>query len=275
MDATRFDAIAKLFAARRLSRRQALRQSGAGLAAGALVAAGLSHPAAAQDATPPAATDGGQKIAYLFVQAFRSGKIAPKVGAADTFTLTLEQGLGQTVFFSDRPERIVGAAPTQRILDGLGFTPANPPNAALVVEPTPGATEVAVIELFEPRYDETTHTATYDAKVLADYEQSVDLGFTAAPADLAAVAPTFGAAHLLIDDCPDSNITCSAGGTTYGVFQGAPMCWNWGYLTCDPCEPYGHSAHSPDQVHSFWSQQCTSTYGCPAGSCQASWYSTV
>ena len=51
MDATRFDAIAKLFAARR-TRRRALAQAGAGLAAGALAAAGLARPAPAQEAAP-------------------------------------------------------------------------------------------------------------------------------------------------------------------------------------------------------------------------------
>ena len=54
MDANRIDAIAKLFADRRLSRRAAVRQGGDGLAAAGLIAAGLAahtRDAAAQDAT--------------------------------------------------------------------------------------------------------------------------------------------------------------------------------------------------------------------------------
>jgi hypothetical protein len=240
MDATRFDQIAKRFAARRLSRRQALRQGGTGLTAGALAAAGLGRPAAAQDATPPAAA-AGDKVSYLFLQAFRAGSIVPKAGAAGTFTLTLEQGLGQTVYFSDRPERLVGAAPTPRFLDGLGFTPANPPNAALVVEATPGETAIAVVELFNPAYDAATHTATYDAKVLADYEATLEVGFTEAPTDLAALAPRFGAAHLFIDDCPDVSgcLRQEVGGPAIigpipsGINPG--QCWDGGCICCQPC----------------------------------------
>ncbi len=140
MDATHFDRIAKVFADRRLSRRQALTQGGAGLAAGALAAAGLAHSARAQDATPAAtATADGDKTMFLFLQAFQSGSIAPKDGGSEgRYTLTLEQGLGQTIYFSDRPERLVGASPTPQFLAGLGFPPDNPPNAALVVATTRG-----------------------------------------------------------------------------------------------------------------------------------------
>ncbi len=45
MDASQFDRIAKVFAANRLSRRAAMRQGAAGLAAGALAAVGLGAAA--------------------------------------------------------------------------------------------------------------------------------------------------------------------------------------------------------------------------------------
>ncbi len=60
MDTNRLDAISKLFANQRLSRRRALIQGGAGLAAGAFAAAGLAGRAHAQDASPvatPAASE--------------------------------------------------------------------------------------------------------------------------------------------------------------------------------------------------------------------------
>src|SRR4051794_39644520 len=102
MDPSPFDTIAKLFAARRVSRRTALARCGAGLAAGALAAAGLAATtrdrAAAQDAPPPAGA-AGEKAQYLFVQSFQSGSIAPKAGEEGTYTLTLEHGLGQTIYF--------------------------------------------------------------------------------------------------------------------------------------------------------------------------------
>ena len=113
MDASHFDRVARLFADRRISRRAAMRQGGVGLAAAGLAAAGLSA-AAAQDATPvPTGEKGEDDPAFLFVQSFQSGTLVPKEGSSDTFALTLEHGLGHTVYFSDRPERIVGA-----IVDG-------------------------------------------------------------------------------------------------------------------------------------------------------------
>ncbi len=51
----------------------------------------------------------------LFVQSFQSGSIAPVDGAEGRYTVTLEQGLGQTIYFSDRPERIVGTEPHRAV----------------------------------------------------------------------------------------------------------------------------------------------------------------
>src|SRR5688500_2632610 len=199
MDASRFDAVSKLFARRRMSRRQALKQGGAGLAAAGLTAAGLTA-AAAQEATPePATTDAEPETPTLFVQSFQSGTIAPTEGAEGRYTVTLEHGLGQTIYFSDRPDRIVGAMPTDRFLGVLGFPPDNPPNAALVVQQPTGATDVAVVELFDPVYDPAGPGVTYEVAVLAEWERTLELGVQETPADLAAVAPTFGAAHLFID----------------------------------------------------------------------------
>ncbi len=74
MDATHFDSVAKFFAARRRSRRQA----GAGLAA--IAAAGLApgdRPRPGGDARPGC---GGRarRSTFLFVQSFQSGSVAPR-----------------------------------------------------------------------------------------------------------------------------------------------------------------------------------------------------
>ena len=102
MESSRFDTISRLFATRRLSRRSALATGGAGLAAAALGSA-----ASAQDATP-AATPVAETDhpSFLFVQSFGAGSIA--AAANGQFTLTADHLTGQTIFFSDRPERIVG-----------------------------------------------------------------------------------------------------------------------------------------------------------------------
>ena len=91
---------------------------------------------------------------------------------------------------------------------GLGFSASNPPNAALVVETNGGETDIAVVELYNPVYHPSGPGVTYDVKVLENWEDSTDLGFAEAPADLAALAPSFGAAHLFIDDCADYNVSC-------------------------------------------------------------------
>jgi hypothetical protein len=263
MDPTRFDTVAKLFAKRRLSRRQALAQGGAGLAAGALAAAGLAATALAQDATPEVA--GESAASMLFVQSFQAGTIAPKDGAPDCFTLTLAQGHGQTIYFSDRPDRIVGASPTPQFLEGLGFPDDNPPNAALVVETAPGETDIAVVELFNPLYDPETQGVTYDIAVLANWQAELEMGFHEAPTDLAALAPSFGAAHLFIDDCANRGIPCFNGNRRVGEFQSQDFCFWWRYLSCNPCEP--DWAEDRADLNAYWKRKCNDTFPACNGAC--------
>jgi hypothetical protein len=114
MGATRFDRISKAFATRRLSRRQTLATGAAGLAAGAL-AGGVDRAGVAQEATstsdllPPNAEHGPT---MLFLQTYEFGTITPIEGIDGRYTLTLEAGTGQTIYFSDRPDCIVGTGPT-------------------------------------------------------------------------------------------------------------------------------------------------------------------
>lgn len=251
MNANRFDAIAKLFAARRGQRATAR-----------------------QGAATPAAEpfDPGRKIPYLFVQSFRSGAIVPKEGEDGVYTLTLAQGLGQTIYFSNRPGRDVGALPTPQFLDRLGFDPANPPNAALVAEVAPGDTVFAVVELFDPRYDPDSPGVTYDVTVLAEWERTLDLGFVEQPADLARVAPSFGTAHLLIDDCADGPVICERSGSlgrTVQVGTIGPVGFCWNYSVCMACDPYGHTQPSRGATTRWWSDRCNQTFPDCQGRCLA------
>jgi hypothetical protein len=268
MDATRIDRIAKHFADRRLSRRRVLRRGGAGIAAGAL-ATGSVRQATAQDAAPAETETPGQTKRFLFVQSFQSGSVTPKEGVEGTFTLTLEQELGQTIYFSDRPERIVGATPTARFLGSLGFSPDNPPNAALVAEVGPGDEVIAVVELFDPAYDEAARRLAYDARPLQDWENRLDVGFDEAPADLAQLAPRFGAAHLFIDDCPDGDITCEANGLQHGRISNdehCGYCYNWGAGNCYPCCP---NKDSYEESVVYWTNVCNQRFAGCGGKCFA------
>ena len=250
---------------RRVSRRVAVRAGGVGLAAGGFATAGLA-PAATQEASPRASPASGGKTFFMFVQSFASGRLAPKAGEDGLYELTLAEGLGQTLYFSDRPERIVGSVPTQRFLDGLGFTPANPPNAALVADVGGGDEEILVVELLNPRYDEAARTATYDVAILSDFDR-VDMRFAETPAggEHLAAGRTYGASHLFIDDCPDVSCclrqypggrepTCVGPQTYYNGGQ----CWHGSCFCCESC--FGHSEQD-------FADGCNATYPECEGEC--------
>jgi hypothetical protein len=82
--------------------------------------------ALAHDATPQA----GEPAPLLFVQVAESGAAEPD---GDTVRLALAHGSGQTLYFSDRPERLAGVFDTADFLDELA-TVTDPPNAALVFQ---------------------------------------------------------------------------------------------------------------------------------------------
>jgi hypothetical protein len=251
MDGVRFDRIGRMFAKHNLARRR--QETPDGLAEG----------------TPIAAEWTGEKIPYLFVQSFQSGSLTANPDTGN-HTLTLEQGLGQTVYFSDRPGRDVGIVPTPEFLSGLGFPEDNPPNAALVVETGDGETDLAVLELLDPVYDEATHTATYQVRGLEAWEDTPEQGFHDIPADLSSLPGEFGSAHLFIDDCPDDKIECRIHAygwqeQTVGTFENQGFCYN--YLLCIPCEPYGHTPPSRQSVVDYWSQRCNDTFADCNGGC--------
>jgi len=264
-----FDEIAKLLAARRLSRRRALARGGAGLAALGVAAAGgggaaatapapdSADPAAARsgggpgaftvlDAPAPTATavatpaaTGAKPTTFLFLQSFETGSLVPKPGRPGRYTLTLKHGLGDTVYFSDRPAKIVGTVPTAQFLKGLGFLPDNPPNAALVGQRDATHKDIVVVELFDPKYDAAGNTLTYEVTLLADWH-TLDETFQQTPDTEAQLPGAFTAAHLFIDDCADRLIGCYTYGSdiyNYGHLPGyRGMCWDWNQFQCLPCD---------------------------------------
>lgn len=251
MDPTRFDSIARLFASR-TSRRAALATSAG------LVSASIGRRVFAQStsATPPviAAPPGTppRSASFLFVQPFESGTWAPKTGEDGVYTLTLTGALAQTIYFSDRPERIFGHMPTPEFLDELGFTPDNPPNAALVADTGNGTQEVLIVELLNPVYDAGASALTYDAVVLADYSDHA-LTHAARQQATDTYPETFGAGGLYIDSlddffgiqtCEPVSISCYWGGhdgriesmTFVGDLE-TDSCLDQSDGTCSICNP--------------------------------------
>src|SRR4051812_34025693 len=114
MDQSQFDSIARFFAARK-SRREVFVAAGAGVAA--LGVAGI----AAHDATPEPSPGASPVVValeasgteFLFVQTLGAGSLTPASSADGTMLLTADHLAGQTLYFSDRPERMVGMVPTE------------------------------------------------------------------------------------------------------------------------------------------------------------------
>lgn len=180
----------------RLSRRTALAASLGGLAMAGL--AGGSN--AAGQATPIATPVVTDDASYLFVQAgFASGTLVDN--GDGTFLLTLLNAPAQTVYLSDRPDRVAGAMPTERFLEILGFDGGDPPNAALVIQVDDENTDVIVFELTAPVYDADVASLTYIAILLEGFDQFVEtgVGFVEEPLTADTLPQEFGSCSLFID----------------------------------------------------------------------------
>ena len=103
----------------------------------------------------------------LFVQ--MAQKIDYKKTDASSGVMTLYDVPPQTMFFTDRPNRVVGNVPTNAFVSkwttdkGPGGFASNPPNAAVTVFQSDGA-KTAIVELRNPRLD--GNKLSYDVKVL-------------------------------------------------------------------------------------------------------------
>jgi hypothetical protein len=181
-----------------ITRRTALIAAATGMS---LAAAGTTRLSAhaAQQATP-VASPAAEDASYLFVQSgFSSGTLIADAG--ETFNLVLQGAPEQTVFFSDRPSRVVGAVATERFLEELGFEPSDPPNAALVIQTDDGTSDVIVLELTSPVYDAAAGTMSYVATLLEGFTQleATGAGFTEEPLAADSIPAAFGPSSLFID----------------------------------------------------------------------------
>jgi len=253
MKATTFDALARILA-NRLPRR-ALHQGAAALVAG--VGLTTAQRRVTAQATPTANQDEAAG-SDLFVQTFRAGTLTPDPNESGVYTLSLEGSLGDTVYFSDRPARRVGVIPTAVLLEQLGFTPADPPNAALVAETADGE-DILVVELMNPRYDEAAGTLAYDVRLLADYAGTALADLAARQAD-DQFASSFTTAHLFIDGC------------------GGGQCWNSAVAMCVSCQCFQMGVQGCPCVSGTQSpcydpnMQCESNPGSAPGSTGSCWY---
>ncbi len=166
-------------------------------------------PAMAQDATPGAtpvvapvangadATPTAGAAEVLFVQSFTTGRLEPgaEPGAA---ILTLQGPVGETVYFSDRPERTAGTIALTEFLEVLAQEAADPLNAALVID-RPEGDAVVVVELLDGTVD-ASGTVIYDVLILSESGAfGTDMTGTAELLTEVTGAMDFGSNHLFVD----------------------------------------------------------------------------
>jgi hypothetical protein len=274
VDGKQFDSLVRSIE-RRANRRSMLKGL-AGSGAAGLAAMGLSGRGdrlAAQDGTPeasPVAEE--QHPSYLFVQLAEGGTWMAKPGEEGVFQLSLIAPSNQTLYFSDRPDRIVGTVATDTFLDQLGFTPFTPPNAAAVVHSRDGVRDALVVELFNPVYvrafgEDDSDLLTYDARVLAAYEGN-GLAPWVEMADDDQLPLEFSDMSLFIDDCPPimlcyNQIRKFMAGPLPG--RPYPQCWDPQYERCIDCDRSRHPI--------FFTSLCARTYppACQYGECIGAW----
>lgn len=194
--------------------------------------------------------------------------------------MTLDHALGQTLYVSNRPERIVGMTPTADFLAGFSFGADNPPNAALVMETDAGETNVAMVELMNPVFDPDTQQLTYEAISLAQWTTDFTAGAQEEVSDLSGLSPEFGHAHLVIDDCADGYVACKPPGARDsfippGFPQAMGYCWSWGSFSCLPCEPQlFQDPHRAEKLANYWRSACEefAPDECAGQVCQVCWY---
>ncbi len=242
MEVARFDQLSRWLAGQR-SRRAAI--------GGALTGLALAHAGRAAAGQTPSDPErsAGEKPVFMFVQtaASGSGVVNPaagtpiaegqsRIGGGASYLVTLDGHSGQTIYFADRPDRPdrrAGAVPTEQFLGGLGFSPGNPPNAALVAEFKAGQ-GVVVLQLIEPAFDAESGQLTYGAELLQGYG-----GENLAPVvadELAARLPAeFGPAALFIDDCPNYSVCLME---SWAMFNGKPVYIGLDTIGAIPGGPY-------------------------------------
>jgi hypothetical protein len=226
MDRSRFDSLSKLLATR-LGRRTAISGTGMAFALGMLD----RSSGAAQDASPVAGATPVATVDFqiLFVQSFASGETTPAEGTDGSFAITLEGGSGQTVYFTNHPERMAGALPTASFFDDRAFDVTDPPNAAIVAETADGQ-DILVVELLDPSIDESTGLVSYRVRPLADQPSAVLASLLALQVDQE-LPTAMGPVSLFIDD-----LMCSPDGSS--CHENSQCCSGFCCTDIEICPPW-------------------------------------
>ena len=244
MNHHQFDTLARSLATGR-SRRSALK-------GGALAVAGTALGAKATlGQGTPTAEGLAENGATLFVQTAAGGTFlpntlaSPESGFHGDYLLTLSGHSGQTIGFTDRPQRDFGQVETASFIEQLGFSQDNPPNAAIVTTTPDGVEDILVVELFNPAYDANADLLLYEANILGEYAGD-GLAPVVVRQDDDALATEFAHVSLFIDDCPivtscflGDDLACwHTSDHRIGPFPSGAvdLCWSWKDLQCNACD---------------------------------------
>jgi hypothetical protein len=186
-------------------------------------------------------------VRYMFVQSAHSGSFV-SVEGEENYTLTLEGVSPQTIAFSDRPERDVAQVSMQKFLDGLGFSPENPPSAAIEILEGNESEDVIVMELFDPIYDAANNTLQYTVSILETPNHSYAIFNERHDESL---PEHFGPAALFIDDCKDCYICCYTKDVSNPGCYRTEQCWSYFPPGCYLC-------NDDDQ---YYLDKCRDKYG--------------
>lgn len=120
-------------------------------------------------------TGDSQEPEFISIQNAQSGSISEI--STNTYLLKLNDVSDKTILFSDRPDRIVKSVSTENFVDtwniGADSFTLDPPNAVLIVDELEEQQDIAILELFNPVYDEDKKILSYE--ITPDGETSVEL----------------------------------------------------------------------------------------------------
>ena len=197
-----------------------------GMVSGAGVAANKSTGCVGCNSNSANVTE-NQTETHIFIQEASNGSFVND--SLGNYTLTLNEVVPYTMFFADRPGRDAGFAPMDKFLKGFNFGINNPPNAAIILPDENDSSDMVVVELTNPKYNNISRTLTYNARQLKEY--SFKSGwFQDQLSKVDALIPErFGRVILVIDDCECVSVgsQCPSGCRN--------SCWSTKHFNCETC----------------------------------------
>lgn len=183
----------------------------AGAVSGADQAANNSSDCIGCDSDSANVTE-NETVTHIFIQQGTGGSFVND--GSGNYSLTMTDVVPYTIYFADRPSRDVGFAPMDKFLKGFDFGVNNPPNAAIILPNENETSDMVIVELTNPQYDNTTGTLTYMAIPLMNYSfESVWFQDQKTKVD-SSIPERFGNITLVIDDCPCAQDTSGYCSTT-------------------------------------------------------------